>query len=159
MAACMTCSSTFLSTFPLRGTSSHYWCLERTHRHFYPRSPCGERLLLCLVSPPQSTISIHVPLAGNVSTTTVHTPTPMSFLSTFPLRGTSRRHKWPLNMGIISIHVPLAGNVRHASTRIDVSRYFYPRSPCGERLGFWGAPLRHTPFLSTFPLRGTSTRS
>ena len=34
-----------------------------------------------------------------------------------------------------------------------VLRYFYPRSPCGERRGLWALYWRHTRFLSTLSLR------
>ena len=99
---------TFLSTYPVRGTTSR---------------PCSRARTRC--------ISIHVPRAGydasrTVSestetvflstypvrgTTTSHLSTPLTcqFLSTYPVRGTTtpdirRSHKRP-----ISIHVPRAG--------------------------------------------------
>ena len=34
---------TFLSTLSLRRATSCFWGSCRCHRHFYPRSPCGER--------------------------------------------------------------------------------------------------------------------
>ena len=125
---------TFLSTFPLRGTSALWDIL------FFP-----------------ILISIHVPLAGNVFYVWTGYVYRVIFLSTFPLRGTShgvfcvfdRRHisiHVPLagNVGhhpqaeyialIISIHVPLAGNVRPPRCiELEPVPHFYPRSPCGER--------------------------
>ena len=56
----------FLSTFPLRGTS------EDVRGNVTGRS-----------------ISIHVPLAGNVMLSVRFIPSRVIFLSTFPLRGTS----------------------------------------------------------------------
>ncbi len=123
----------FLSTFPLRGTSVQEPDDPRRVTHFYPRSPCGERL--------------------DVIQYTYATD---QFLSTFPLRGTSpamrrprptRRHFYPRSpcgerlqgelhgrvSRKISIHVPLAGNVRALQPVDHFNQYFYPRSPCGER--------------------------
>ena len=61
-----------------------------------------------------STISIHVPLAGNVlQDFTEFLAANTGFLSTFPLRGTSLKRD---GHGCITIN-------------------FYPRSPCGERPG------------------------
>ena len=168
----------FLSTFPLRGTSikcdglpqrqssisihvplagnvaaiSVFWSRPR---HFYPRSPCGERRSPGLSrrgwrnfyprSPCGERRYIYKKLLDD-----------WIFLSTFPLRGTScerpvrrcgiqisihvplagnvaragiHQHKHP-----ISIHVPLAGNVFGARAHGRIFRNFYPRSPCGERL-------------------------
>ena len=123
----------FLSTFPLRGTSP-----------FISSSICG------------ILISIHVPLAGNVTAPVCwsrskrdfyprspcgerpaawrRSTARFAFLSTFPLRGTSGIRSSLPCCGRISIHVPLAGNV--TST---------PSAPAQEAI-----------FLSTFPLRGTS---
>ena len=125
--------------------------------NFYPRSPCGERQHIFEITPG------HVP-----------------FLSTFPLRGTSclqerpcRRacHFYPRSpcgerlhigesvhaSGNISIHVPLAGNVYNYPVSCFDFFYFYPRSPCGERPDTFLLVLSGQAFLSTFPLRGTST--
>ena len=80
------------------------------------------------------------------------------FLSTFPLRGTSRSSLAVVEVSVsISIHVPLAGNVFHRPAIDLYLTHFYPRSPCGERPA--GSPLcfLHKQFLSTFPLRGTSS--
>ena len=149
--------SAFLSTFPLRGTSGVCRCRLSWPPYFYPRSPCGERLLFLLaenvrikyfyprspcgerLSPtrgvsPLVMISIHVPLAGNVQGLAWLYARYHAFLSTFPLRGTSG--KGHISIGIIfaiSIHVPLAGNVTAPVCWSRSKRDFYPRSPCGER--------------------------
>ncbi len=130
----MTCSTEFLSTFPLRGTSLVSGSASLPDVYFYPRSPCGERRFnigfgLCF-----GCISIHVPLAGNVVVQALFWTLVLVFLSTFPLRGTSRTGDKPTSIQFISIHVPLAGNV--------VLELFFL--------------LAHKSFLSTFPLRGTS---
>ena len=59
-------------------------------------------------------ISIHVPLAGNVPTVTNSGFAAYAFLSTFPLRGTSVDAFHGLAIKGISIHVPLAGNVNES---------------------------------------------
>ena len=83
-----------------------------------------------------------------------------SFLSTFPLRGTSVNRALDTLTERISIHVPLAGNVVSGLTGCSGSEHFYPRSPCGERPSAPTAScLRYEVFLSTFPLRGTSQHS
>ena len=102
----------FLSTFPLRGTSRlhrllhvlsdisihvplagnvlHSFATAYWTSYFYPRSPCGERQANYSFGLFKSRISIHVPLAGNVRASTHSSSLPKRFLSTFPLRGTSR---------------------------------------------------------------------
>ena len=128
----------------------------RNYIYFYPRSPCGERLDVGHEVDDSLIISIHVPLAGNVASASAAARSTLTFLSTFPLRGTSRAQTGCCRKITISIHVPLAGNVsklrlQHPGaftflstfplrgtstrpvTRLCPSRYFYPRSPCGER--------------------------
>ena len=150
----------FLSTFPLRGTSAHGPSWPIYYAYFYPRSPCGERHLL---------------LDERI--------THGKFLSTFPLRGTSYiRLKLSYSITFLSTF-PLRGTSCAARSAIAArTRYFYPRSPCGERLisylvkplpllNFYprspcgerlappsGSVTAGTVFLSTFPLRGTSRR-
>ncbi len=59
----------------------------------------------------------------------------------------------------ISIHVPRKGNVLPWSAPRLPAYHFYPRSPCGERQLVSPQILSHPGFLSTFPLRGTSTEA
>ena len=120
-------------------------CGERLRRivpvfrtsHFYPRSPCGERLHPARTNVIRTVISIHVPLAGNVIIRSVFNRVCQEFLSTFPLRGTS------------------IGNDCVLSAKPN----FYPRSPCGERPDSRILGKLSVIFLSTFPLRGTSRPS
>ena len=95
---------------PLAGNVSRRADFPNRIKHFYPRSPCGERRSQYIV---YKTISI--------------------FLSTFPLRGTSRRWQCSGRWWTISIHVPLAGNVQGRWLYVSQGIHFYPRSPCGER--------------------------
>ena len=142
----------------MRGTSTQLGLRYGYAWNFYPRSPCGERhnryrlsAWICrrflstfplrgtsvTVRPPGTNrrISIHVPLAGNVFMLLSHS-------------------SW----SGISIHVPLAGNVYHLPGPEPWHAHFYPRSPCGERHHIdLICDITGTRFLSTFPLRGTST--
>ena len=82
------------------------------YRHFYPRSPCGERL---------NGIRLIVHIGR--------------FLSTLSLR----RATGPLIFSVqprktISIHALLAESDVKFSVSCSVISDFYPRSPCGERL-------------------------
>ena len=126
---------------PLAGNVKPYRSCCAVLESFYPRSPCGERQL-CHLTPRYNIfsawlhqrLSIHVPLAGNVSW----------------CRGL--RPSAPC----LSIHVPLAGNVLQNYCFFLCCKSFYPRSPCGERLEEERVGNDTVCFLSTFPLRGTS---
>ena len=123
----------FQSTLPLRGatrpqTPAKRPCLyfnprspcgERPlgtaggsdHRHFNPRSPCGERRGANIQYASQKLISIHAPLAGSDSRTTIKIIIDESFQSTLPLRGATAA----------------------SYSALRYRAYFNPRSPCGER--------------------------
>ena len=78
--------------------------------HFYPRSPCGERLTLQDIE-----------------------YFPALFLSTLSLRrATADKHVQPPTR-LISIHALLAESDRRPGQTAKANRDFYPRSPCGER--------------------------
>ena len=101
----------FLSTLSLRRATSANCSCHSVRPDFYPRSPCGERLLLfhaaCFALP----ISIHALLAES---DVIREPTAArndKFLSTLSLRRATR---------LWTILYSCPGN-------------FYPRSPCGER--------------------------
>ena len=58
----------------------------------------------------------------------------------------------------ISIHVPRAG-YDHAERRHRTCRkHFYPRTPCGVRQAGCLSSSCPMPFLSTYPVRGTTCR-
>ena len=79
--------------------------------HFYPRSPCGERL-------------------GVVGQDCVDA----LFLSTLSLRRATLPHDHPHGRGHISIHALLAESDHSGQMPSWPNFDFYPRSPCGERL-------------------------
>ena len=80
----------FLSTLSLRRATTIHGCAILPTRHFYPRSPCGERQYLVRGQRPNWRISIHALLAesdnahGNTSFIQV------KFLSTLSLRRATR---------------------------------------------------------------------
>ena len=107
---------------------------ENPTQHFYPRSPCGERPPSIFMRKPGKVISIHALLAESDVPSVPHWLTPHQFLSTLSLRRATTQNFTALHDIFISIHALLAesdhpklyGTARHI--------YFYPRSPCGERL-------------------------
>ena len=79
------------------------------------------------------------------------------FQSTHPLRGATRRSTSKLQVSIISIHAPLAGCDKIQATKIRLSRYFNPRTPCGVRPFLSAVLLVYSVlFQSTHPLRGAT---
>ena len=104
-------------------------CNRRLH-YFYPRSPCGERLALRCSPAKVSVISIHALLAESDSA-----------------RPETRQRD------AISIHALLAESDRPKRYPAPACMYFYPRSPCGERLLYPLETLVILTFLSTLSLR------
>ena len=87
---------------------------RRGPQHFYPRSPCGERLRVSVGDAHVCVISIHALLAES----------DQLLLD----RGLTRDD--------ISIHALLAeSDLCRCCVRSCSWHYFYPRSPCGERRG------------------------
>ena len=83
--------------------------------YFYPRTPCGVRLHYAILVPIDQAISIHVPRAGYDSSPGLSQYISKSFLSTYPVRGTTI----------------------FPNTSYSERRNFYPRTPCGVRLGLY----------------------
>ena len=79
-------------------------------RHFYPRSPCGER-----------------PLSSAMSRWAC------LFLSTLSLRRATKACRTWTYERLISIHALLAESDGASSKYMSYGWDFYPRSPCGER--------------------------
>ena len=123
--------------------------------HFYPRSPCGERLFLYCNYPFKLFISIHALLAESDEPLKALYMILSLFLSTLSLRratprsGTFRSaHNfyprspcgerlvgdvWACRWPDISIHALLAESDQELFRIVKPSYNFYPRSPCGER--------------------------
>ena len=147
--------STFLSTLSLRrATSGKSRPFASISDHFYPRSPCGERLRLERRCVQQGNISIHALLAESDSNITMSGKSSYVFLSTLSLR---RATCAVLRDVVEAVKFLSTLSLRRATVQNRFVqgrlRHFYPRSPCGER------PTRPRPaaaprkFLSTFSLR------
>ena len=80
--------------------------------NFNPRPPCGERLL-----------NFHIVLLQNL------------FQSTLPVWGATEVLTQYTGTDVISIHAPRVGSDFCYAKRLNLTRDFNPRSPCGERLG------------------------
>ena len=118
---------------PLAGSDLMLTTIYLHQCDFNPRSPCGERRgprqLLAVTMGFQSTL----PLRG--ATALERQPFSGYTISIHaPLAGSDYQAVWSLDGYVISIHAPLAGSDRCLGPQTPGSRYFNPRSPCGERL-------------------------
>ena len=124
----------FLSTLSLRRATGSGTQHLRRNIYFYPRSPCGERLrtfwLGCRCRP----ISIHALLAESDAVGRPGEHPPGRFLSTLSLRRATWESGRRRGSQKISIHALLAESDRKPHQYFRYLLYFYPRSPCGERL-------------------------
>ena len=127
-------SQKFLSTLSLRRATNSVDVNGVQGYHFYPRSPCGERLffvgdVLCT-----NPISIHALLAESDSLVIKNRTAFSVFLSTLSLRRATPAARQNVNPGLflstLSLRRATCYSLRHSAQ----SWYFYPRSPCGERL-------------------------
>ena len=105
--------------------------LYRPQVFFYPRSPCGERLVMMEEENMILDFSIHALLAESDGVLHMDRWLAGLFLSTLSLR---RATALSLPFGAVWI-------------------VFYPRSPCGERLLVWCSFGGACVFLSTLSLR------
>ena len=114
---------TFLSTLSLRRATGPSGYHQRAGTHFYPRSPCGER-------------PVHRRSAGGWA----------RFLSTLSLRRATlnmlETYTLMAFLSTLSLRRATCADPRHCTR----PRYFYPRSPCGERR----VPLRPASHLSMY---------
>ena len=124
----------FLSTLSLRRATA---CNHQDHpgqHHFYPRSPCGERLTERNNDKESYRISIHALLAE--SDGTIFRNTALSAFYFYPRSPCGERRTQTGNSegnSNISIHALLAESDSSGAPRLSAMRNFYPRSPCGER--------------------------
>ena len=122
---------TFLSTLSLRRATIHQERQIEFSALFYPRSPCGERLIKISFPFRPSIFSIHALLAESDRVDTEKVCESNDFLSTLSLRRAT----------VSMLNGP------HSQ------KFFYPRSPCGERLKTPCVKLSIDVFLSTLSLR------
>ena len=103
-------------------------------RDFYPRSPCGERLNRGPYHVKRHEISIHALLAESDGGAQSSCFAKIIFLSTLSLRRATE--KVPADVFYQAFLSTLS--LRRATgpwfARLASCSYFYPRSPCGERL-------------------------
>ena len=103
--------NTFLSTLSLRRATRHSNGFPQMGQHFYPRSPCGERQW-----------------EGMKSLSEVE------FLSTLSLRRATLAARDDSIMFVFLSTLSLRRATGPIIIRVCYYTYFYPRSPCGERL-------------------------
>ena len=127
----------FLSTLSLRRATRIRQRDKFQNSHFYPRSPCGERLLVLRKITITVDISIHALLAesdGWLLCCMIHPH--LYFYPRSPC-GERLQKRYPAILGnAISIHALLAESDFARAGRFKIVGYFYPRSPCGERPAF-----------------------
>ena len=106
---------------------------QPSHGYFYPRSPCGERLTILLIT--VTTLLFLSTLSLRRATTSGATYLIfLAFLSTLSLRRATEQQLWQNINTYISIHALLAESDISQLQCIHGRKHFYPRSPCGERL-------------------------
>ena len=148
-----TAFSVFLSTLSLRRATIHFVHLQISMNNFYPRSPCGERLkrsrratsrrlFLSTLSLRRATVCFAAGLVGIVIS--IH-----ALLAESDLELLTER----LCNSVISIHALLAESDLFLRCGPMTRRYFYPRSPCGERRVVLSNYSGRIIFLSTLSLR------
>ena len=132
----------FLSTLSLRRATRVDFLFFVMYHYFYPRSPCGERPIVQEITILTIPISIHALLAESDLHNAPSSYTDPIFLSTLSLR----RATFGLCEGVsllrISIHALLAESDCGCFGKCPCWEYFYPRSPCGERLHSLNLPSR-----------------
>ena len=124
-----------------------------THMHFYPRSPCGERLFGLCEGVFLLRISIHALLAesdhyDNYNLHCVEISIHALLAESDYLGAWKSR-----NVCGISIHALLAESDYQDKFSLPPAKNFYPRSPCGERRWLSLITLPEMLFLSTLSLR------
>ena len=124
----------FLSTLSLRRATWHFCVFTGKLTYFYPRSPCGERLFCTSIKHVRwiflSTLSLRratcaIPGVRRTVPISIHALLAESDLASLRPRSTATRFLSTLSLRRATIFNTL---------QIIVDGYFYPRSPCGERL-------------------------
>ena len=101
---------------------------------FNPRSPHGERLLLCFLTQLVTIISIHAPRMGSDRYNELKPTIITTFQSTLPAWGATLEHHPSFQISfLISIHAPRMGSDKKTQRNAAGILDFNPRSPHGER--------------------------
>ena len=145
-------SRQFLSTLSLRRATELVLSLLEQLRHFYPRSPCGERQDTAISALDASDFYPRSPcgerrpeyfLTWHFISISIH-----ALLAESDLRVVDGSKS-----SIISIHALLAESDRAPPYNLIIHQNFYPRSPCGERRAETAKTSIGDIFLSTLSLR------
>ena len=140
---------------PCGGRRSHAWTAARLPPNFYPRPPCGGRP----ASHPMRLVSISFlstsPLRG---TTRVPYMTAkfLIFLSTSPLRGTTDRRLRLDGLPAFLSTSPLRGTTCGQDQRQEVCLISIHVPLAGDDSPLYWSVCDRSTFLSTSPLRGTT---
>ena len=141
----------FLSTLPARGATIGFHSVLSNIFYFYPRSPRGERHLAVLLlmvcndfyprSPRGERLAAQrlLPVLYSIS---IHAPREGSDRELFVSASESME---------ISIHAPREGSDKASPCGPPCTRYFYPRSPRGERPAAAGPLVRRLYFYPRSP--------
>ena len=128
----------FLSTLSLRRATLLLCPFSPFRRYFYPRSPCGERPLhigrgcgMIHNFYPRSPCGERHNINSSVNTADKISIHALLAESDMLLRDSTGR-------SVISIHALLAESDDPVQCADHIRHDFYPRSPCGERLGLDG---------------------
>ncbi len=120
--------------------------------YFYPRSPCGERLSFIIYSITDNCISIHALLAESDIELAFLAINPITFLSTLSLRrATPGAKSTTPERYYFYPRSPCGERLFIQNYNAGVGAHFYPRSPCGERRPPGGGLLRSIYFYPRSP--------
>ena len=148
----------FLSTLSLRRATPRPSPSCHPVWDFYPRSPCGERLLAPAPVAILFGISIHALLAESDRERSARLLVQLLFLSTLSLRRATHESLHGRGLLPISIHALLTESDQRRQNSLNRSHNFYPRSPYGERPPSMIRQPTPTGFLSTLSLRRATAR-
>ena len=120
--------------------------------HFYPRSPCGERPDIRPANLSSISISIHALLAeSDALSQSSAKSTPEISIHALLAESDPPRGGYCYLDNIISIHALLAESDSPFCFLWCRFRYFYPRSPCGERPSWFARLASHSYFYPRSP--------
>ena len=156
---CCVTIGVFQSTLPVWGATVGSNSKNERKINFNPRSPCGERQVYFMLISDRIKISIHAPRVGSdLKPELVRASSPdfnprspcgerlhimddlmdtLQFQSTLPVWGATFPDNPIRDYIQISIHAPRVGSDAAATATTAAPPNFNPRSPCGERPGYF----------------------
>ena len=126
-------SVVFQSTLPARGATSSDMSFILLSFNFNPRSPHGERRVVCRECAVLRGFQSTLPARGATERVVVLLPNGEVFQSTLPARGATLLDSVGGHKYSISIHAPRTGSDSQSRRRVKGVKDFNPRSPHGER--------------------------